>query len=92
MGNKAGGKAKRDLTILTEEDIQLLEKNTRYTKEEIISWHTGFLKDCPTGKLDKKQFLNVYKVIYFEEKIPTTRKIENPRTKSTLFVLLEILS
>lgn len=62
MGNKAGGKGKKDPTILTEEDIKSLKLNTQYTDEEIQAWHTGFLKDCPSGKLDKKQFLSVYKV------------------------------
>ena len=62
MGNKAGGKGKKDPIILTEEDIKSLKINTHYTEEEIVAWHSGFLKDCPTGKLDKKQFLNVYKV------------------------------
>ena len=62
MGNKAGGKGKKDPTILTDDDIKELKLNTQYTEEEIQAWHTGFLKDCPSGKLDKKQFLNVYKV------------------------------
>jgi len=62
MGNKAGGKTKKDPTILTDEDLKTLKLNTHYTEEEIQAWHSGFVKDCPTGKLDKKQFLNVYKV------------------------------
>lgn len=62
MGNKASGKGKKDPTILTDEDVKTLKLNTHYTEEEIQAWHSGFLKDCPTGKLDKKQFLNVYKV------------------------------
>ncbi len=62
MGNKAGGKGKKDPTILTDEDIKTLKLNTQYTEDEIQAWHSGFLKDCPSGKLDKKQFLNVYKV------------------------------
>ncbi|CAF0894952.1 unnamed protein product [Adineta steineri] len=68
MGNKAGGKGKKDPTILTDEDIKTLKLNTQYTEEEIQAWHSGFLKDCPSGKLDKKQFLNVYKKFYPEGK------------------------
>ena len=69
MGNKAGGKGKKDPTVLTDEDIKTLKLNTGYTDEEIQAWHVGFLKDCPSGKLDKKQFLNVYKVcILFQKK------------------------
>jgi Ca2+-binding EF-hand superfamily protein len=62
MGNKASGKGKKDPAILTDEDLKILKVNTHYTAEEIQAWHSGFLKDCPTGKLDKKQFLNVYRV------------------------------
>ncbi|CAF1184739.1 unnamed protein product [Rotaria sordida] len=68
MGNKASGKGKKDPTILTDEDLRTLKLNTQYTEEEIQAWHTGFLKDCPSGKLDKKQFLNVYKKFYPEGK------------------------
>ncbi|UJR27263.1 hypothetical protein I4U23_008558 [Adineta vaga] len=68
MGNKASGKGKKDPTILTDEDIRILKLNTQYSEEEIQAWHTGFLKDCPSGKLDKKQFLNVYKKFYPEGK------------------------
>jgi len=65
MGNKASGKGKKDPTVLTDEDIKTLKLNTQYTEEEIQAWHSGFLKDCPSGKLDKKHFLNVYKVCFF---------------------------
>jgi hypothetical protein len=69
MGNKASGKGKKDPTVLTDEDIRILKLNTQYSEEEIQAWHSGFLKDCPSGKLDKKQFLNVYKVRFFLKEI-----------------------
>jgi Ca2+-binding EF-hand superfamily protein len=28
--------------------------NTSFTREEIEKWHEDFLKDCPSGLLDKK--------------------------------------
>jgi Ca2+-binding EF-hand superfamily protein len=62
MGNKASSKRKKEPTILTDEDLNLLKLNTQYTEAEIQAWHSGFLKDCPSGKLDKKQFLTVYRV------------------------------
>lgn len=55
MGAK-GGKHKKDLTQLTDEEIERLTKNTTYTKQQIQEWHQGFLRDCPNGKLDKKKF------------------------------------
>jgi len=87
MGNKAGGKTKKDPTILTDEDLKILKLNTHYTEEEIQAWHSGFVKDCPTGKLDKKQFLNVYKV---RQKKKISIQKENRRMLK--FILLEILS
>jgi neurocalcin delta len=63
MGNKAG-KKKSDPTKITEQEISFLMTNTRYTRDEILRWHDGFLKDCPKGELDKKQFTNVFKEFY----------------------------
>jgi Ca2+-binding EF-hand superfamily protein len=83
MGNKAGGKGKKDPTILTDEDIKTLKLNTQYTEDEIQAWHLGFLKDCPSGKLDKKQFLNVYKVCIL---------LQIKSFICSFFFLLEILS
>ena len=62
MGNKTGSNRKKNPTILTDEDLKLLKINTQYTEDEIQAWHSGFLKDCPSGKLNKKQFLHVYRV------------------------------
>lgn len=92
MGHK-GSKHKKDLTNLSEEEIDRLTKNTTYSRQQIQDWHQGFLRyeqikrtsklfsfrfntkpnntffsfvrsDCPNGKLDKKKFLEVYKVNY----------------------------
>lgn len=62
MGNKSSRKGTKEPAVLTDEDLKLLRVNTQYTEEEIQAWYTGFLKDCPSGKLDKKQFLHVYRV------------------------------
>ena len=61
MGNKSG-KDRKDPAVLSDDDLKLLKSNTQYSEEEIQAWHSGFLKDCPSGKLDKKQFLHVYRV------------------------------
>lgn len=61
MGSKTS-KGRKDPTILSDDDLRMLKVNTQYTEEEIQAWHSGFLKDCPSGRLDKKQFLNVYRV------------------------------
>jgi Ca2+-binding EF-hand superfamily protein len=61
MGNK---NVKTKKTILTEAEIVSLVANTSFTREEIVKWHEGFIKDCPKGSLDKKKFIDVYKVFY----------------------------
>jgi len=43
MGQKSG-KSKKDLTILSNEEIDRLTKNTTYSKQQIQDWHQGFLR------------------------------------------------
>lgn len=64
MGSKSSKGKKKDPTVLTEDEIKFLLNNTHYTREEILRWHAGFLKDCPKGELDKKQFTSVFKEFY----------------------------
>ncbi|CAF0765084.1 unnamed protein product [Rotaria sordida] len=60
-----GGKqAKPVSTELTDKQIALLKANTKFTEKEIREWHAGFIRDCPSGKLDKKKFVEVYKQFY----------------------------
>lgn len=68
MGNKSGKSKKRDLTQLLPEEIDFLMKNTNYQANQIKEWHRKFLLDCPTGVLDKKKFLSVYKDFYPQSK------------------------
>ncbi|CAF0716350.1 unnamed protein product [Brachionus calyciflorus] len=64
MGNKGGKTKKKNPTVLTEDEINLLLSNTSFTREEIYRWHDGFMKDCPKGQLDKKKFVDAYKAFY----------------------------
>ncbi|CAF0857026.1 unnamed protein product [Rotaria sordida] len=59
MGNKEGKSI--EPPVLTPDHIALLKSNTDYSEQEIREWHTGFIRDCPSGKLTKKQFTEVYK-------------------------------
>jgi len=45
---------------LTQEEISELVKKTGFNAKEIREWHRGFLRDCPSGKLNKEEFQNVY--------------------------------
>lgn len=63
MGNKKS-KDNGDASILTEEKILSIMDTTSFKREEIIKWHEGFIKDCPSGQLNKRKFIEVYKVFY----------------------------
>jgi Ca2+-binding EF-hand superfamily protein len=64
MGAKGAKPVKKNQAELVEEEIVLLLSNTHFTRQQIQEWHTGFIKDCPKGKLDKKKFIEVYKQFY----------------------------
>ncbi|CAF1552759.1 unnamed protein product [Adineta steineri] len=63
MGGKGSKKSRASLE-LTPKEIAMLKANTKFTEKEIREWHAGFLRDCPSGKLDKKKFVDVYKQFY----------------------------
>jgi Ca2+-binding EF-hand superfamily protein len=63
MGNK---ETKVVGVELDNETIDRLTKNTNYTPEQIRQWHEAFLRDCPSGKLNSRQFTEVYKKSYPE--------------------------
>lgn len=46
---------------LTEEDLEMIHTRSSMPKEEIMLWYEHFLKECPTGKMDKLQFVGYYR-------------------------------
>lgn len=53
---------------LTKAELDALIASTKMSRQEILKWHNGFMKDCPSGRLSKKEFLKIY-----EELFPTCR-------------------
>ena len=45
---------------LSQEQIEELVQKTGFTAKEIKEWYKGFLRDCPSGQLNKEEFQNVY--------------------------------
>mgnify|MGYP001810701017 CR=1 FL=1 len=43
MGSKSSKGPKKNAAELTEEEIQLLLKNTHFNRQQIVEWHTGFI-------------------------------------------------
>ncbi|CAF4827936.1 unnamed protein product, partial [Rotaria sp. Silwood2] len=64
MGNKHGGGKSFSSTELTPAYIAILKANTKFSESEIRQWYVRFLRDCPTLKLDRKQFVTIYKQLY----------------------------
>jgi Ca2+-binding EF-hand superfamily protein len=64
MGNKHSGSSSKELTSLSEEQIKLIIENTSFDRDQIIDWHTGFMKDCPNGKMTMERFKLFYNRMY----------------------------
>ncbi|CAM4766734.1 unnamed protein product [Rotaria magnacalcarata] len=70
-------KPKKHPTQLTEEEVQLLLKNTRFNRKQIMEWHQGFLCysyvmiHCPliVSKMRNKQMSNILSMNVSDEQI-----------------------
>ncbi|CAF1003034.1 unnamed protein product [Rotaria sordida] len=51
-------------TELTQKQMAVLKATTKFTEKEIREWHEGFIRDCPTGRLDKKKFIEIFQAFY----------------------------
>ncbi|KZP00053.1 EF-hand [Calocera viscosa TUFC12733] len=49
---------------LSPEQLQELQRSTKFDKKELQQWYKGFLKDCPSGQLDKDGFSKIYKQFF----------------------------
>ncbi|RUP48035.1 calcium-binding protein NCS-1 [Jimgerdemannia flammicorona] len=49
---------------LSQEQLTELQKCTYFEKKELQQWYKGFLKDCPSGVLDKTEFQKIYKQFF----------------------------
>ena len=48
---------------LTKSDMEYLVTCTRFNTKEIKEWFSGFIHDCPTGKLKKEKVIEMYSMI-----------------------------
>jgi Ca2+-binding EF-hand superfamily protein len=46
---------------LTDEDIEFIMANTDFDREKINEWYKDFKRQCPTGRLNKEEFVRFYK-------------------------------
>ncbi|CAF1421652.1 unnamed protein product [Rotaria sordida] len=73
MGNRFVLKSK----TLTDEEIADLEKVTNFDADSIKDRYKNFLKSHPSGKMNKKQFLEIYDQINRNFGIPGEMTCEN---------------
>lgn len=45
---------------LSKDDFRYLKENTNYSEDVIKEWYTGFISDCPSGKLSQPSFIKIY--------------------------------
>jgi Ca2+-binding EF-hand superfamily protein len=58
MGNYF--KSNNNKKKLTDNDIELIINNTSFDREQILDWYDGFINECPSGRMRKKNFRNFY--------------------------------
>ncbi|KAF9957328.1 Neuronal calcium sensor 1 [Mortierella alpina] len=49
---------------LTTDQLKDLQQCTHFEKKELQQWYKGFIKDCPSGELDKPEFQKIYKQFF----------------------------
>jgi Ca2+-binding EF-hand superfamily protein len=59
---------------LTEQDLDLLSETSKKPKEEVLFWYEHFLKECPTGKMNREQFVKYYKMFRKNENVEAIAK------------------
>ncbi|CAF0860429.1 unnamed protein product [Adineta ricciae] len=52
---------------LTPRECDLLSANAKLNEEEIQRWHADFLREYPSGQLDKKSFIDYYAKVHPQE-------------------------
>ena len=52
---------------LDENELHILLTSTHFTREQILTYYSDFLHDCPNGKLTKKDFIKFFKSLHPNE-------------------------
>ncbi|XP_015236998.1 recoverin-like [Cyprinodon tularosa] len=57
MGNSKSGAVSKEIL----EDLKL---STKFTETEIVQWYENFKKQCPSGRISKEEFQNIYRKFF----------------------------
>ena len=55
--------AKKSKRSLESEELEYIMKHTNLDLNTVKEWYSGFLRDCPTGKMTQEQFIDMYKMM-----------------------------
>ena len=55
--------AKKSKTSLDSEELNYLMKHTNLDGATVKQWYSGFLRDCPNGKMTQDQFFSMYRML-----------------------------
>jgi hypothetical protein len=64
MGLNPSKSSDAEVKPLQENELELLVKNTKFSAEEIQKLHYDFQQDCPTGRLEKKDFIRLFSILH----------------------------
>ncbi|KAF6719003.1 Recoverin [Oryzias melastigma] len=59
MGNSKSGAVSKEIL----EDLKL---STKFSETEIVHWYENFKKQCPSGRITKEEFQNIYSKFFPE--------------------------
>ncbi|XP_010736010.1 recoverin [Larimichthys crocea] len=53
MGNTKSGAVSKEI-------LEELKLNTKFSETEIVQWYENFKRQCPTGRISKEEFQDIY--------------------------------
>ncbi|XP_061597474.1 recoverin-like [Cololabis saira] len=59
MGNTKSG-------AMSKEILDDLKLSTKFSEDDLVTWYQNFKKQCPTGRISKEEFQNIY-IKFFPE-------------------------
>ena len=45
---------------LSKKELKKISADTKFSKIEVKQWYRGFMRDCPSGKLNRTDFIAIY--------------------------------